>query len=62
MGKQHPPAAVMASGIYVNYITTDRSPLGNAGIGGNGFYNAVGSTLKTGISGTDGLCDISEYS
>ncbi|EKN4005282.1 phage tail protein [Yersinia enterocolitica] len=60
-GQATPPAACISNGIYLDYVTTARTKLGNYGIGGNGNYNAVSSSAKPGNSGSDGCVIIWEY-
>ncbi|EKN6364769.1 phage tail protein [Yersinia enterocolitica] len=60
-GQTTPPAVCISNGIYVDYVTTARTKLGNYGIGGNGYFNAVSSSAKPGNSGSDGCVIIWEY-
>ncbi|ENJ7944599.1 phage tail protein [Yersinia enterocolitica] len=60
-GQTTPPAACISNGIYLDYVTTARTKLGNYGIGGNGYFNAVSSSAKPGNSGSDGCVIIWEY-
>lgn len=61
-GQLTPPAACVASGVFLNYVNTDRSLLGNAGVGGSGYYNSVSSSAKVGINGNDGIIIVWEFS
>ncbi|EKN4935299.1 hypothetical protein EFW05_11895, partial [Yersinia enterocolitica] len=61
-GQLTPPAACVASGVFLNYVNTDRSLLGNAGVGGSGYYNSVSSSAKVGSSGNDGIIIVWEFS
>ncbi|ENL3357877.1 hypothetical protein AB4799_004360, partial [Yersinia enterocolitica] len=61
-GQQNNPTVTVSLGVGTNYVSTERTQLGNYGTGGAGQFNNISQTQKVGGNGANGYLIIWEYS
>lgn len=61
-GQQNNPTVTVSLGVGTNYVSTERTQLGNYGTGGVGQFNNISQTQKVGGNGANGYLIIWEYS
>ncbi|HHW4184989.1 TPA: hypothetical protein ACXR7G_000165 [Yersinia enterocolitica] len=61
-GQLNNPSITVVPGIGTNYVTVERTPLGNYGAGASGQFSGVSQVQKVGSNGVNGYLIVWEYS
>ncbi|CQR02217.1 tail fiber repeat 2-containing protein [Yersinia enterocolitica] len=61
-GQQNNPSVTIAPGVGTNYVSIEKTLLGNYGAGGQGQFIGISQVQKIGLNGTNGYLIVWEYS
>ncbi|EOV7031473.1 hypothetical protein ACQIBV_003859 [Yersinia enterocolitica] len=61
-GQLNNPSVTIALGVGTNYVSTERTLLGNYGVGGAGQFSGQSQVNKIGFNGNNGYLIVREYS